>query len=258
MRPYYERGGITLYHGDCLAVLPTLAGRFDLIFTSPPYNLGNSPSGTDAFYRPGKSANGAKFRDPYADHDDGMPHADYVRWQRRVLRRLWRATADDGAIFYNHKPRIMHKRAWLPLECNPGLPLRQIVVWHRGNGMSLGLTHFCGEHEWLLVFAKETWRLVDHGASNVGDVWRFGFDARNAHPAPFPLALPARGIEATGARTVLDPFAGSGTTLLAAKMAGATAVGIEINERFCEMAARRLDQGVLPLFDEAATCGRTT
>ena len=60
------------------------------------------------------------------------------------------------------------------------------------------------------------------------------------HPCPFPIGLPARAIESAGPRTVLDPFAGSGTTLRAAKDAGVHAVGIEKSERYCEMIVKRL------------------
>ena len=62
---------------------------------------------------------------------------------------------------------------------------------------------------------------------------------------PFPEAIPRRCIEATGARSVLDPFSGSGTTLRAAKDAGIVGIGIENHEQFCEMAASRLSQDVL-------------
>ena len=82
------------------------------------------------------------------------------------------------------------------------------------------------------------------------DLWEFasaGEDERMGHPTPKPLAL-MRFIVDISARpgsTILDPFAGSGTTLVAAKLEGRKAVGIEINERYCEIAASRLAQGVL-------------
>ncbi len=144
-------------------------------------------------------------------------------------------------------------RCWLPLELNPDLPLRQIVIWARAGGMNFNPTAYVPTHEWLMVFAKPAFRLRDKGASGVGDVWRVPQEANKLHPAPFPITLPARAIETTGAKAILDPFAGIGTTLRAAKDAGCHAVGIELNERYCEIAAKRLQQGVLFSHDDGET-----
>jgi DNA modification methylase len=76
----------------------------------------------------------------------------------------------------------------------------------------------------------------------MGDVWRLGMARGTGHPAPFPVALPARCIEATGARSVLDPFSGAGTTLRAAKDAGIRGTGIERRVRFCDLTVGRLAQ----------------
>lgn len=99
-----------------------------------------------------------------------------------------------------------------------------------------------------MVFAHPAFQLVSHSASGMGDVWRIQPERRIAHPAPFPVELPARCIAATGASSVLDPYAGSGSTLVAAKLAGIRAVGIEQSERYCELAAGRLAQGVPELW----------
>jgi site-specific DNA-methyltransferase (adenine-specific) len=82
----------------------------------------------------------------------------------------------------------------------------------------------------------------------MSDVWRLGMEREDlGHPAPFPVSLPKRALIATGARTVIDPFAGSGTTLRAALDLGRRAIGIELEERFCEIARHRLGQTVLDL-----------
>jgi DNA modification methylase len=79
------------------------------------------------------------------------------------------------------------------------------------------------------------------------DIWQSKWSALkpHGHPAEKPEALIGRLIRESGARSVLDPFAGSGTTLAAARLLGATAIGIEAEERYCEIAAKRLAQGVL-------------
>jgi DNA modification methylase len=248
---YYEDELVTLYHGDCLDILPAISG-VELAVTSPPYNLGGSPWPHLGNWKQGDGAAGgkSKWRNgsdgsggvTYESHEDRMEHDDYVAWQHEVLNACWRTLTDTGAIFYNHKPRVIGGRLWTPLELNPGLPLRQILIWARSGGMNFNPTAYVPTHEWILVFAKEAWRLRDKRASGLGDVWNQSQERANDHPAPFPIGIPARAIETTKAGLVLDPFAGSGTTLRAAKDAGRKSIGIEISERYCEMAALRLTQ----------------
>lgn len=259
MTPYYEQDGITIYHGDCRDVLPALsAGAFDLVVTSPPYNLGVStgggfPTGHYSADAPlgkrggaGKWSGGA-LANGYGAHDDAMPPAEYEAWQRDTLRQLWRLITDTGAIFYNHKPRVQGGELWSPLSLNPGLPVRQIIIWRRAGGVNFSPSFYCPTHEWVIVFAKAGWRLKNKGASGAGDVWEIAQEVNTPHPAPFPERLPLTAIETTGAKRILDPFAGWGTTLVAAKRLGSHAVGVELEERNCELAAKRLSQGALPM-----------
>jgi len=261
MKPYYQDDAVTIYHGDCSEVLGDALPKADLVFTSPPYNLGTTTGG--GFPSIGHYARGAALADRggagkswgkwsggslangYGVHSDAMPQSDYEAWQRGVLARLWAQLSDVGAIFYNHKPRVQAGEAWLPLCLNPGLPLRQIVTWARAGGMNYAPTHYVPTYEWVLIFAKERFRLRDKSASGLGDVWRITQESQIDHPAPFPYELAARAIATTTAAEVLDPFMGSGTTLVAAKNLGRRAIGIEIEERYCEIAARRLAQEVL-------------
>lgn len=248
MRPYYDDGTCVIYHGDCREVLPTL-DRFDIAVTSPPYNLNCPTKPGGGFDGMGKNSSaktglwhGGDLADGYDHFGDDMPMDEYDDWQREVLCDLWQHV---DAIFYNHKPRPWRGEILLPLRLNPGLPLRQVIIWARAGGMNFSPSHYVPTHEWILLFAREDWRLKSKGASGPGDVWTFPAEASTQHPAPFPLTLPARVIETTGARSVIDPFLGSGTTLRAAKDAGITGVGIEVSERYCEIAARRLAQEVL-------------
>lgn len=264
MKPYYDDGnGIVLYHGDCRDVLPTLVAGFDLVITSPPYNLGVTTGGgfPTGHYAPdapmGKRGGlgkwpGAAIANGYGAHDDAMPPAEYEAWQRATLTQLWGLLTEDGAIFYNHKPRVQAGALWSPESLNPDLPLRQRIIWKRAGGINFSPSFYVPTHEVVLVFAKPAWRLKSKGASGAGDVWDIPQES-SPHPAPFPLGLPLTAIETTGAKRVLDPFAGWGTTLLAAKKQGASAVGIELEERNCELAAKRLT-GRMDLFGAFCSC----
>jgi site-specific DNA-methyltransferase (adenine-specific) len=239
--PYYADELVTLYHGDCLAVLPSLPDESaDIVVTSPPYNMGLVPGGNGrGMYRPGASNKAGRFRDGYGTHGDAMPYPEYCAWQRQVLAECWRVSR--LGVFYNHRPRVEHGRLRMPLDFNFGLPVRQVIIWDRGTGIDVNLRNFCTRQEWIIVFAKPGFRLVSHSASGMGDVWRLGIETKvRTHPAPFPVTLPARCIEATGAQSVLDPFAGSGSTLRAARDAGIRGTGIEVNAPYCDLAVSRL------------------
>lgn len=268
---FYEDEWVTLWHGDVLDTLRVIDQRFDLVFTSPPYNLGTTTGGGFGHYaadaklaaggegrrgggtkwhgkRPGGLWNGGDLSQGYDGHDDALPMDVYERWQRRCVAAMWRHLSDTGAIFYNHKPRpqrtLWHPRVLIPRS----LPVRQEVVWFRGSGMNFAPTHYVPTYELLIVVARDGWRLKSKGASGVGDVWQVPPESGSPHPAPFPLSLPTRAIETTAPGSVLDPFAGSGTTLLAAKQAGVQAVGIERSAAYCDMAARRLSTATVSLF----------
>jgi site-specific DNA-methyltransferase (adenine-specific) len=261
VKAYYSDDSVTLYHGDSRDVLPSLAPEsFDIVVTSPPYNLGliNTSFGNYPERALGRRGGVGKWdcgtlARGYEDYNDAMPQSAYEEWQKKTLSQLWLLIHDAGAIFYNHKPRVQGGELWTPLVLNPGLPVRQIVIWKRAGGVNFSPSFYVPTHEWVIVFAKPAWRLKNKGASGAGDVWEIAQESGTPHPAPFPETLPLTAIETTGAKSVLDPFCGWGTSLVAAKRLGAKAVGIERAEKFCEMAAKRLSQGSLSLqVDESA------
>jgi DNA modification methylase len=214
----------------------------DIVVTSPPYNMGLVPGGNGrGMYRPGASNKAGRFRDGYGTHDDAMEQSAYDDWQRAILAECWRVAR--LAVFYNHRPRIEHGILRDPLSNNFGIPLRQRIIWNRKTGIDVNLRAFCTRGEYVLLFAKPEFTLIDHAASGMGDVWDLGIEyAVKDHPAPFPVSLPTRCIEATGATSVLDPFAGSGTTLRAAADLGIRGIGIELEKRFCDLTVSRLAQ----------------
>lgn len=247
MKPYYEHAGVTIFHGDCREILPQLP-KVDLIFTSPPYNLGEGMEDKGGFRvgHAGSKWTRTDLRDGYPSWTDDMPYEEYVAFQRGVLRQCWNLLPETGAIFYNHKPRVVKGFCRLPLSMNPDLPIRQIIIWYRRSGFNFSESFYVPQHEWIVLLAKPKFYLRDKSASGVGDVWEITPDSdAPEHPAAFPEQLPSRAIETTVAELVLDPFAGAGTTLVAAKKHNRRAIGIEIEEKYCEIAAKRLSQEVL-------------
>lgn len=241
MKPYYEDtdSGIVIYHADCREVLPSVSG-VGLVFTSPPYNLSGDGWSDHNHVWDGLA-------DGYDTHGDDMEHSEYRAWQQEVTQLCWDSLADDGALYYNHKPICRGGgAAKLPIELiAPGLPIRQIIIWDRGSGFNRNRMGYVPTQEWILMVAKPEFRVT---STTVNDIWRVPFEIGNEHPAPFPLSLARRAIATTaGPSLVLDPFMGSGTTLRAAKDIGRRAIGIDISERYCEIAAKRLAQGVLEL-----------
>jgi modification methylase len=230
--------GVEIWCGDCREVLPQL-GKFDLVFTSPPYNMGGCDVGHNkSLWRASSLKHG------YGLHSDDMPYEEYEEWQRWLLSELWAHLGEAGAIFYNHKPRPKDKELWTPLELNPGLPVRQIIIWARGGGFNFSPSHFMPTHEWILVFAKRAFALKSRGASSSGDVWYVPAVSQPDHPAPFPVELPSRAIEATAADTILDPFTGSGTTGVAAVRFGRKFTGIELEPKYFDIARRRISDAL--------------
>lgn len=252
--PYYRDELVTLYHGDLEEILPLLTAAGvapDLFVTSPPYNLGAAPWPALGHWKPGDGAGGkSKWRNgsdagggvQYDDHEDTMPWPDYVAWQHRTWRAMWAALATTGAIFWNHKTRVIGARLWKPDELIPDdLPIRQEIVWARAGGMNFNPTAFVPTHERIFVVATDDWRLKSKGASGIGDVWTIPQEP-SPHPAPFPVGLPARAIDATAPKLVCDPFCGSGSTMRAAVDAGVPSIGIDKSDAYLAMAVDRLKQ----------------
>jgi hypothetical protein len=242
----HEADDQVIWLGDAYDVMTRLPDNFvDIVVTSPPYNMGLVPGGNGrGMYRPGASNKAGRFRDGYDVHDDAMDQDEYDDWQRACLTEMYRIAR--LGVFYNHRPRVEHGFLRDPLSGDYGdLRLRQRIIWDRGTGIDVSKRQFCTRGEYILVFAKPAFELLDHSMSGMGDVWSLGMVHDSPHPAPFPVQLPARCIMATGARSVLDPFVGSGTTLRAALDAGIAGYGVDNSEVYISIAIDRLSQGSL-------------
>jgi site-specific DNA-methyltransferase (adenine-specific) len=210
--PYYQDARVTLYCGDARDVLPSVAGQFDLTLTDPPYGQA---------YVSGKSGRG------HGRNDGARLSLRLYRQAAPLLRSahvLWFTRWDTW-------PEL-----WEVLAST--YPLRGLLVWDKGhNGMG-DLRHWGNACEY--VASAGTGRIVGR---RDGNLLRFPWRPNRAthHPHEKPVALLRYLIQKLGAASVLDPFAGSGSTLVAAQSLGVRAVGVEIEERYCEIAARRLE-----------------
>lgn len=241
IHPYYEQDGITIYHGDCREVLPHL-GRVDITLSSPPYNTIAATSASGMMREAHHKQLGG-----YLSHADDMPEPEYAEWMRSVFGRCRMIT--DGLVWVNHKTRYRDKVAIHPLSIFPW-DFYSEVVWDRGGSITLNARKFSPSHEYLIGFGTPHW--WNDGMNSMMTVWRVNPE-RNVpdHPCPFPLALAEPIIEASCPPfgVVLDPFMGSGTTLVAARRLGRRAIGIEREKAYCDIAINRLAQQVLPLHE---------
>lgn len=239
MTPYYQDGAVTIYHGDTLNALAELGICVDAVITDPPYASGSRMEAS-------KSSSGAMLRaGRFADRPielDQMTTTGFV-WLMRAVGQTCRQMLPDGGSFLS----FIDWRQWPNLvgaleTCN--YRVQGMVVWDKGS-MGLG-NGFRAQHELVCHAAKGVPTIYD---KSCGNVLRHGRVEPLDHPSPKPEQIMQRLIEVVTPRAglVLDPFMGSGTTLRAAKNIGRRAVGIEIEERYCEIAARRMSQEVLAL-----------
>ena len=233
-----------IHNEDCLDTMARMdPGSVDLIVTSPPYNLRNTTGGSFSSSPKSRWKNAA-LKEGYDNHDDNMPHAEYVAWQRRCLDAMMRVLADDGAIFYNHKWRVQGGLIQDRADIMEGFPVRQIIIWARPGGHNFTDAFFLPTYEVIYLVAKPAFRLK-RGTCGMGDLWQIKTEQNSKHPAPFPVEIPLRCIKATNAGVIYDPFMGSGTTAMAAKALGRKWIGSEISAKYCKMAEERLRQEVL-------------
>jgi site-specific DNA-methyltransferase (adenine-specific) len=248
---FYDDGQVVIHCGDLRAVRLD-AGSAAAVVTSPPYNVGV----------------------PYRDGGDLLPWADYWALAADAAAQMAAALVPGGRVWVDTavsvpkcpvspgKRRVMLAHGWASTLDAAGLSLVDQVAWcsTRGAGTAWGswespaAPNLRGDWESILVASSGAW---ERPVAEADEDWRDGIGGwaglcstvwnvrpadRNGHPAPFPIELARRCIRLSTwpGETVLDPFAGSGTTLLAARQLGRRAIGIERSERYCELAVTRL------------------
>jgi site-specific DNA-methyltransferase (adenine-specific) len=228
-----------IHRADCIDLMKQLPEEsVSVIVTSPPYNLKNSTGNGMKDGRGGKWSN-AGLINGYTDHDDCMPHEEYVQWQRKCLTEMMRVLKQDGAIFYNHKWRVQDGLLQDRSDIVDGFPVRQIIIWKRKGGINFNAGYFLPTYEVIYLIAKPDFKLAPK-ANAMGDVWEIPQARDNEHPAPFPIELAQRCIAATNGGVVLDPFMGSGTTAIAAEHLNREWIGAELSAEYCKMAKNRI------------------
>ena len=256
MRTYYEDEHATIYHGDCVEVMrsgliPLMS--VDTTVTSPPYNqlgerMPSKPSGLH-------SDNAWMAKVTERGYGDDMDEGEYLAWQQEEARLVYRLTKHGGSFFYNHKIRYRDRVPLHPLDIVRSFDswiLRQEIVWDRRRSVVLNARMFAPSDERIYWLYSGDFRWNQEALAM--SVWPIVPEMdQPGHPCPYPVQIAQRCILATTdpGDTILDPFMGSGTTLFAAKGLGRKAIGVEREERYCEVAAERLSQGVLDLGDAA-------
>jgi len=218
MKPYYEHAGITIYHGDCLEILPSIQAH--LCLTDPPYNVGE------------------KYGESYRDQIE--------LWSDWLGSRLAASTADEFVYFPGHR----HFFDVPSIAILAGARIRRVLGWHKrefaGDLWTSGPAISWEPIVWMgrtdeMVFHK---RFGTYGRDFLVVNSIHGNPFKGPHPCPKPLEVMRWliGLFAPADGIVVDPFCGSGTTLEACKNAAIKAIGIEIEEKYCEIAAKRLSQ----------------
>lgn len=231
MKPYYQDGTVTIYHGDARDVLPALRpGSVDLLLTDPPYGMGYQPLGVT-----GQSSVVAA---------DGARQG--VRVVRQALFEGGPALASDAHLLI-----FCHWQSWPDFyDAAAGYcTLRNALIWNKGGGgMGNVRSNYIRDYEVILYGARGDRAIRGEGLyTSVLSGFARPPGKGRLHPTekPVPLLRHLAMRHAPAGGLVLDPFMGSGSTLEAASTAGMRAIGVEVDERYCEIAARRMDQGVM-------------
>ena len=236
---------VTLMAGGAVENLGKLdTGSVDLILTSPPYNIHFN----------------------YEVYDDFLPWPDYYEWCDEWLTECYRVLADDGRMLLNHRFSMGNSKDGMSyplmhlneIMVGIGFQHKSVVFWEDvtiakrtawGSWLSASAPYICSPYEGILVMYKYEWKKKKKGITKISKkefmegclgVWKISpvKGKRRNHPAPFPIGLAERSVLLFSYEgdTVLDPFVGSGTTVVAADRHNRKGIGIDLNPRYIEAA----------------------
>lgn len=232
--PYYQDSAVTIYHGDCREILPRLP-KVDLTLTDPPYP--KLKGGVSVTFDRGVAKRHDACRtvaEPWGADLSALAGIQRVSALGSLVFCSWQSVEDIPPLIGGNRRALVtwYKRNTQP-SCNNAPYYQTEFVWAVSYGVGLNWRRLRTFYDIAKLQAgcMATERICDD-------------NGKSLHPAQKPLAL-IHALLAIGGETILDPFMGSGTTLRAAKDLGRKAIGIEIEERYCEIAAKRMEQEVL-------------
>lgn len=222
MAPYYQDTHVTLYHGDCLNNRHWREA--DVLVTDPPYGM-SFVSGHNSLTRDEQQA-------------------------RRIANDDQPIARDNALEEWGDKPAAVFGTWRVPKPKG----VRQVLIWDkRGAGPGMGdlSMAFGTSHEEIYLIGHWTKRVARRGSVITTESSPSALTSRIGHPTPKPVGLMEILIESAPPGVIADPFAGSGSTLIAARNLGRKAIGVELEEKYCEIIAKRLDQQCLDFWEGA-------
>jgi site-specific DNA-methyltransferase (adenine-specific) len=250
IEPYFKLNDILIYKADILNITAIPNNSIDLIITSPPYNV-------DVHYN---------------SHSDDLSYEDYLEFTQKWIKKCYALAKNQGRFLLNiplDKNKGGQKSVGADITKiakDVGWKYHSTIIWNEGNisrrtawgsFMSASAPYVIAPVELILVLYKESWkktsgtRINDITKSEFMDwtngIWSFNGQSKKGaggHPAPFPIELPKRCIKLFSfvGDTILDPFLGSGSTLIAAHLNNRKGIGIDIDEKYCNIAIERLKE----------------
>jgi site-specific DNA-methyltransferase (adenine-specific) len=249
IRPYFQAGSICIFNDDILKTEAVENNSVDLIVTSPPYNVDIK----------------------YGTYDDKIPYDKYLQFSQKWLTKCYNLARDDGRLCLNiplDKNKGGQQSVCADLTTiakDAGWKYHATIIWNEqnisrrtawGSWLSASAPFVIAPVEVIVVLYKKRWKKTSGSRkSNItrdeflewtNAVWNFNGESKSriGHPSPFPIELPRRCIKLFSfvGDVVLDPFLGSGTTLLACLETDRKGIGIEIDENYCKLALKRLKE----------------
>ena len=246
-RTYFEEPNAKILYANTLTTRQIAPESIDLIVTSPPYNLDIK----------------------YKSSSDRLPYDDYLSFSKQWMRRAYEWLKPDGRMCLNvplDKNKGGHQSVGADITSiakKVGFQYHSTIIWNEGNisktsawgsWKSASCPYVIAPVELIILLYKESWKRAQ--GSKISDisreefiswtngVWTFSGEKKSkiGHPAPFPVELPKRCIKLFSfvGDTVLDPFMGSGTTVVAAKQNNRNGIGIDIDQDYCALAMHRV------------------
>lgn len=247
-KPYYKANNIYIYKDNFLTTACLKKNSIDLIVTSPPYNVDIR----------------------YNSFDDKIPYSVYLKFTQKWLRKAFKVLKDDGRFCLNiplDKSKGGQQSVYadfVTIAKKIGFKYHSTIVWNEqnisrrtawGSWLSASAPYVIAPVEMIVVLYKKVWKkLIIRGKKSditrdefiewTNGVWTFVGESKKKikHPSPFPIELPRRCIKLFSfvGDTVLDPFLGSGSTLIACALTNRKGIGVEIDKKYCVLSKQRL------------------